>query len=405
MSILRDITVQSKKYWGTDEILIFIGARQSGKTTILKQIQSDLQKEGAQCFFLDLEDPDYLKLLNEHPKNLFRIFPIESDSAEKKNVVFVDEVQYLKDPSNFLKYIFDEHKENIKLIVSGSSAFYIDNKFKDSLAGRKHLFFVPTLSFKEFLRFKGKEVLSGKNFSALSLSEKSEIEIFYREFITYGGYPRAVLAPMAEKTEILREIAYSFIKKDIYESGIKQEESFYGLLRILAEQTGNLVNSSELANTLNVSKTAIDNYLFVMQKSFLIHLAKPFFRNVRKEITKMPKVFFLDLGLRNFFTKNFSPFDSRHDKGSLLENAVFRQLLDEYHKDDINFWRTSDQKEIDFVVGEKIALEVKADIRTFKDKNLQAFLGVYPDIKFSLVTLNGDTENISKYPVKNVWEI
>ncbi len=405
MSILRDITIKSKKYWNTDEILIFLGARQSGKTTILKQIQSDIEREGFRCFFLNLEDPDYLKLLNEHPKNLFKIFAIDGKIAEKKTVIFVDEIQYLKDPSNFLKYLYDEYKEKIKLIVSGSSAFYIDSKFKDSLSGRKHLFFVPTLSFKEFLRFKREELLSGKDISRLSLDEEKDIEILYREFMTYGGYPRVVLAETAEKEERLREVAYSFVKKDIYESGIKQEESFYGLLRILAEQTGNLVNSSELANTLNVSKTAIDNYLFVAQKSFLIHLAKPFFRNMRKEITKMPKVFFLDLGLRNFFAKNFEPFDSRHDKGRVFENAVFRQLLDTNHKDDIRFWRTSDQKEIDFVVGEKTAIEVKADSKTFKDKNLLAFLASYPEVKFILATMNSRTEAAGKYRTKNAWEM
>jgi hypothetical protein len=405
MSILRDITTQSKKYWDADEILIFIGARQSGKTTILKQIQTELTKENQPCFFLDLEDPDYLKLLNEHPKNLFKIFPIDTKLVEKKTVVFVDEIQYLKDPSNFLKYIFDEYKETIKLIVSGSSAFYIDSTFKDSLAGRKHIIFVPTLSFKEFLRFKNENSLSEKNLSEVSLDEKNRVEILYREFITYGGYPRVVLAETSEKEELLREIAYSFIKKDIYESGIKQEESFYGLLRLLAEQTGNLVNSSELANTLNVSKTAVDNYLFVMQKSFLIHLAKPFFRNVRKEITKMPKVFFLDLGLRNFFAKNFNVFDGRHDKGALLENSVFRQLLNNHHKDDINFWRTSSQKEIDFVVNEKEVIEVKTDAKTFKDKNLLTFLDSYPNMKFSLVTLNADSNPTEKYQIKNAWEM
>lgn len=405
MSILRGITTKSKKYWYMDEILLFVGARQAGKTTILKQIQAELQGEGYPCFFLNLEDPLYLTLLNEHPKNLFKIFTIDQSSGAKKNIVFIDEVQYLGNPSNFLKYFFDEYKDTIKLVVSGSSAFYIDRKFKDSLAGRKHIFFVPTLSFREFLRFKNEEVLSVKDFANLSLEEETRVSVFYREFITFGGYPRVALAPQSEKEELLREIAYSFVKKDIYESGIKQEEAFYGLLRILAEQAGNLVNASELANTLNVSKTAIDHYLFVMQKSFLIQLIKPFSRNARKEITKMPKVFFLDLGLRNFFARNFTTFDLRQDKGQVLENAVFRALLDTHHRDDVRFWRTSSGKEVDFVVEEKMAIEVKANAGAMKEKNFTAFIEAYPKMEFSIVTLDAKKEEQGKYVVKNVWEI
>lgn len=408
MNILRDITVNSRKYWYSDEMLIFIGARQAGKTTILKQIQTELEKEGKQCFFLTLEDPEYLSLLDEHPRNLFKIFSFNLNSKEnKKAVVFIDEIQYLKNPSNFLKYLYDEYKDNIKLIVSGSSAFYIDRKFTDSLSGRKHLFFVPTLSFREYVRFCGNDKLAEKNFSELSIDEKKDIDSFYREFIIYGGYPRVALAPIDQKEEILREIAYSFIKKDIYEAGIRQEESFYGLLRIFAEQIGGLVNTTELANTLNISKTAIDNYLFVMNKSFIIHLVKPFARNVRKEISKMPKAYFLDLGLRNFFIKNFSTFEVRHDKGQVLENAVFRELLNKHTRDDIRFWRTITKKEIDFIVAEKYAFEVKTNPYTVKEPHFKSLLELYPDILTTIVTFNTKVEvdTKQKYPIKNVWEL
>ena len=167
MSILRDITKKAQNYLDTEEILLFIGSRQAGKTTILKQLENFLQKNGQRTYFLNLEDPDYLTLLNDSPKNIFKIFSID---LNERNFIFIDEVQYLKNPSNFLKYIYDEHKEKIKLCVSGSSAFYIDEKFKDSLAGRKKIFNVPTISFKEFLRFKGEDVLSQKNFKILQLT-------------------------------------------------------------------------------------------------------------------------------------------------------------------------------------------------------------------------------------------
>jgi len=403
MSIIRDITIKSQKYLKNDEILLYIGARQAGKTTILKQLQGILEKEGELCQFINLEDPDYLELLNKSPKNLFKIFTLD---LNKKNYIFIDEIQYLKDPSNFLKYIFDEYKGKIKLLVSGSSAFYIDKKFKDSLAGRKKIFNIYTLSFAEFLRFKNEKKLSEKlEAKELSLSEKEKIILYLQEYILYGGYPRVVLSPLDEKIDILRELAYSYIKKDLYESNVRQEEVFYKLFKILASQIGNLVNSSELASTLGISKTATDNYLYIMQKSFHVYFLRPFYKNVRKELNKMPKIYFYDLGLRNFFGDNFKPYKLREDKGMLLENIVFRQLLEKYDINNLKFWRTNDKQEVDFIIKEKLALEVKAQPRQFKENKYKLFLKNYPDIKLSIATFDSGQEKIKNYPVIEAWRI
>ena len=403
MSIIRDITLSAKKYLKSDEILLFIGARQAGKTTILKQIKGHLEKNNKQAvYYLNLEDYEYLDLLNKTPKNIFKIFPIDKN---KRSYVFVDEVQYLKNPSNFLKYLFDEYRGKIKLIVSGSSAFYLDKKFKDSLAGRKKIFYVPTLSFREFLRFKNEINLSKKDFTKISLAEKEKISIYYREFIIYGGYPRVVLAEQNKKEEVLREIAFSYIKKDIYEAGIKQEEIFYKMFRILASQIGGLFNSLELANTLGVSKTTIDNYIYVMRKSFHIAFLNPFFRNTRKELTKMPKIYFYDLGLRNFFTNNLEPLEKRDDKGALLENAVFRQFRELFEKDQLKFWRTVQKNEVDFIVSEKKAFEVKINPNNFKKSKYKKFLELYSDIDLSIISIDKKDNEFSGYKIFNVWEV
>lgn len=402
MGIVRDVTVKAQKYLKNDDILLFIGSRQAGKTTILRQIEDILKKDNAAVYFLNLEDVEYLELLNKTPKNIFKIFPID---LSQKSFVFIDEVQYLANPSNFLKYLYDEYKGKIKLIVSGSSAFYIDKKFKDSLAGRKKIFEVPTLSFREFLRFKGETDFSQKNFDHLVLSEKEKIETHYRQYLLYGGYPRVVLAANEEKTEILREIAYSYIKKDIYEANIRQDEVFYKLFKILSSQVGNLANASELALTLGVSKTAIDNFLYVMKKSFHIELIRPFFKNKRKELTKMPKIYFSDLGLRNFFADNFKPFETRDDRGILLENAAMRQLAEKYGKEQIKFWRTIGKHEIDFIVDEKEAFEVKVNPAKTKEKNYKKFSESYPNINLSIISLGVPSEAIGKYKIIEVWQI
>lgn len=402
MSIIRDITTQAKKYLENNDILLFVGARQAGKTTILKQIQSYLENKNQTIHFLNLEDPDYLGLLNKSPKNLFKIFTID---LKKKTFLIIDEIQYLDNPTNFLKYFWDEYKEKIKIIASGSSAFYIDKKFKDSLVGRKKIFNVKTLSFREFLRFKNENELSLKDFDKISLSEKEKISISYQEYLVYGGYPRVVLSPVDEKEEVLRDIAYSYVKKDIYEANIKQDEIFYKLFKILASQTGNLINASKMANTLDVSKSSIDNYLYIMQKSFHINLIKPFFKNIRKELTKMPKIYFSDLGLRNFFISNFNTPETREDKGALLENAVFRQLREKYPKDKIKFWRTIDQNEIDFVVEEKKSFEVKINPRRIKEISYKKFFKNYPDIQFSVVSLNIKNDLKTQYKTIEAWQV
>jgi len=402
MSIIRDITTESLRHLEADEILLFIGARQSGKTTILKQIRDHLERQNDVCYFINLEDPEYLEILNKSPKNIFKIFSLD---LAQRSYIFIDEVQYLANPSNFLKYLYDEYKGKIKILASGSSSFYIDKKFKDSLAGRKRIFDVWTLSFREFLRFENEKELAKKDFKVISLSEREKILLYYNKYLLYGGYPRVVLSPIAEKRDVLREIAYSYVKKDIFEANIKQEETFLKLLKIFASQVGNLINTSELANTLGVSKTAIDNYLYVMQKSFHVCLIKPFFKNVRKELTKMPKVYFYDLGLRNFLIDDFKPFETRNDKGRLLENAVFRQLLEKRGRDEIRFWRTVQKNEVDFVVGDKSAFEVKTDPKKFKEKANRLFLESYPNINLTIVSFDVQQSSAGGYSLINAWEI
>lgn len=384
MDVKRDVFWELKENLDKPEILLLTGPRQVGKTTTMHQLEDFLLAKQEKVFFLNLEDPDYLKLLNQSPKNIFQIFPI---NLNKRTYLFIDEIQYLVNPSNFLKYLFDEYKNKIKLIVSGSSAFYLDKKFKDSLAGRKKLLIIFSLNFREWLRFKKEGDLAKKSFEGLTLSEKEKIDILYGEYLVWGGYPRVALAESeVEKTEILREIVFSYVKKDIYEANIRQDEDFYRLFKILAGQVGNLVNSNELAGTLGLSKTAVDNYLYILQKSFHICLCRPFFRNLRKELTRMPKVYFTDQGLRNFLINDFKLFSVRSDQGQLLENGIFRQLIDHYGVEAVKFWRTVAKKEVDFVLErEKLAYEVKVSPGKLKESKYNEFVKQYSDFKLEFI--------------------
>lgn len=385
MELQRDAFKEIVANLNRPEILLLTGPRQVGKTTVMRQTATYLAGQKQPVFWLNLEDPEYLSLLNQSPKKIFELLPI---NLQKRSYVFIDEVQYLTNPSNFLKYLYDEYKNKIKLIVSGSSAFYLDKKFKDSLAGRKKLLTVYSLNFREFLRFKSAGELAKKDFRKLALIEREKLDILYSEYLIWGGYPKVVLAAEnQEKEEILKELVYSYVKKDIFEANIRQDEDFYRLFKILAGQIGNLVNGNELAATLGLSKTAVDNYLYVLQKSFHIRLVRPWFKNLRKELTRMPKVYFTDPGIRNFLVNDLRPFMIRGDKGQLLENGIFRQLVDRYSGDSVKFWRTVTKKEVDFVLEkERLAYEVKTGLSHVNKKKYQEFIKQYPDFKLEFIS-------------------
>lgn len=394
----RDIVNKALKYINSEYILIFTGARQSGKTTILRHLYKNIKKN-RKAWFFNLEDLDYLSLLNESPKNLLSITGSEFN---EKITVFIDEIQYLNNPTNFLKYFFDEYKDKIKLIVSGSSAFYIDKKFKDSLAGRKRIFNVYPLSFSEFLFFKEQQELWTKFHQNVSLEnfgldnfnkiEQRQLKIYLDEYFRFGGYPEVVLeSDFDNKIEILRDLGESYVKKDVLESKVSYPEKYFQLLKILSAQAGNLVNKHELANTLGLSTSAIDNYLYIMLKSFHLTLINPYYANIRKELTKQKKVYYYDLGLRNLFLRNFDIIDLRPDKGQLFENFIFRELLEFVRLDDIKFWRTQNKNEVDFIVDDKYAFEVKYNINTVSLSKYKLFMNSYNDIKFNFVYHVGNT--------------
>ncbi len=373
------------------QITLLIGARQVGKTTLLEQLQDEAQQLGQNTHFITLEDPQYLELLNEHPDKLFEIIPPVND--DKKMILFIDEIQYLKDPSNFLKYHYDKHQDMLKMVVTGSSAFYIDEKFKDSLAGRKRIFTLPTLSFTESLHFQNRdELIPFVNSGSLPLVHRSELDRKLNEYLIYGGYPAVVLEPeLSEKQAALKEISDSYVKKDALEASLKFPDIYMKLLKIIASQSG-LFNSREVGNDLKIDRMTVEAYLRVMRKSFHVSIVKPFSRNLSKELRKMPKLYLNDLGLRNYFVNDFSPIASRDDKGNLLENYAFRLFLDHYPLDEIKFWRTQKGQEVDFIIAEKNAYEIKYNQSGYDPSKYQYFKEKYPGIPLALVHKNNILE-------------
>lgn len=373
------------------EFTILIGARQIGKSTLLKQIADELISKGEIVYSINLERKNVLQELDQDAENLFKFSPL---AEGKRIIVMIDEVQYLKDASGFLKLLYDEYADRLKIVATGSSAFYIDRNFKDSLAGRKRIFQMPTLDFDEFLDFKGKPELAN-DLTDLRKGEKQRSvyeNMFWAlldEYMNYGGYPAIVLEnDFATKKELLKEIRDSYIKRDILESGVNDEEKLYRLLMVLASQSGNLLNVNELSNTLRINNSTVENYLYILQKCFHISLVRPFYNNIRKELVKMPKVFLNDLGLRNILINYFAPIEQRADKGALLENFVFRKLLEKNEPDQLKFWRTADGHEVDFVVETSFqkgyAVEVKFQENESKLSKYKIFTNAYPEFPLQI---------------------
>ena len=390
--IKRNLFESLQSHLEKKEFTILTGARQTGKSTLLHQLENFCKEKNIPTVFLNLENKNILSELNESPLNVLNFLPI----TDKRTVILIDEIQYLVDPSNFLKLLYDEHAKTIKIVATGSSAFYIDKTFKDSLAGRKRIFHLYTCSFDEYLKMSGKEELYEeiKRLFANPAAKTTKMELLRQEwhnYMVYGGYPAVALEPNSkEKIACLRELRDSFVKRDILESGVQNENAFYNLFRIIASQTGSLINVNELSSSLKIKNETVNNYLYILQKCFHIALVRPFYRNLRKELTKMPKAYLLDNGLRNCLINNFEILAFRFDKGELWENTYFRLLVEKHGIDDIAFWRTTEGNEVDFVmnyVENPYAIEVKFDKNTIKESKYKLFRGTYPDIPLHFACL------------------
>ncbi|MFC1849590.1 ATP-binding protein [candidate division CSSED10-310 bacterium] len=387
------------------QISLIIGARQVGKTTLMKQLENKLASQGKRTYFLTLEDKRIRTMLSQSPDLLFQLIPPLTNG--ERIILFIDEIQYLDDPSNFLKLHYDQHSAQIKLIVSGSSSFYIDQKFRDSLAGRKRIFEMSTLSFEEMLKFMDRDDLvplyRDREVPYIHLDELRNL---LYEYLLYGGYPEVVLErDPDEKQVILRELATSYVKKDATDARLSFPEVYLNLMNILAGQIGGLLNSNKISSLAGIDIKTVNSYLYVMRKSCHITIVRPFSENVKKELKKMPKVYFNDLGLRNHFVTNFIPIGLRQDQGALLENYFFIVLKEAFHEDEIRFWRTQKKQEVDFIIEPHSpfcrAFEVKFTRDQFNAKKYRYFKQKYPHIPLTLVTLDNIHEvDLSRKAIK-----
>jgi len=384
----RKVVSQIINYLNYKEAIVIYGARQVGKTTIIKILMGELENQGVPAeaiFYIDLEDLDMLNVCDNGIESLIKYIEART-SYTAKIYLFIDEIQYMNNASSFIKLMVDNYSDRFKLIVSGSSVLDIKSKVKQSLVGRIFTFEVYGLDFEEYLWFQGK-IFNLRRIGD-SKTEK-ELKQLFEEFIYYGSYPRvALIRDIDVKKSYLKELIQTYIKKDIRDIGrIRNIFKFNNFLRILADQAGNLLNVDNLASSVGIARETVYDYLILLEGTYIVRRINPFFRNLKSELTKMPKIYFEDSGILNYLKYNDIV---KKVSGDLFENVMFAEFRKRINLDSLRYWRTQSKKEVDFIIEKRnsiYAFEIKKLYSGQRITGLEHFQSKYRQSKTFIVTL------------------
>ncbi len=392
MKIKRSLVEDLRGHLKAKEITLLVGSRQTGKTTLLRQLMEERQTVGEQCLFFNLDYEPDLRLFISQERLLKEL---ELATGRRHAYIFIDEMQRKENAGLFLKGVYDQLLP-YKFIVSGSGSLELKEKIHESLAGRKRLFEIETASFYEFAQFKTNYRYDNRISEYLSLHPETA-QLLMLEYLNFGGYPRVITAPdISEKRAVLREIYQSYLEKDIrLLLQIEKSQAFTSMMRLLALRIGNSVDYSNLSQDVGLSFSTLKKYLWYTEKTFVLELLPPYFRNKEKEIVKAPQVYFKDLGLRNITIEKAGKIQSAHEAGFEFQNFVYR-LLRKYIGDQLytlHYWRTKGQAEVDFVIDrgqDLLPVEVKAKSLTRPkiSRSLSSFLDTYSPAEAWLINLS-----------------
>lgn len=374
------------------KIVLLLGARQVGKTTLLKELCRELSTE-SRCLFLDTDIVSNYEKISTF-ENFMNTLKTNGYAEEQKEkfYVFLDEFQ--KHPSlvAIMKNVYDSFN-NIKIYASGSSSLAIKSQIQESLAGRKKVHEIHPLDFEEFIYFKQDNILSEqlKNAAGLKGDKLSivlkELSSALHEFLIFGGYPEVVLKDKKqEKIDILESIFDLYVKKDLVDF-LKVEKILHvkKLIEFLAVNHGQKIKYEEISQTASLKYAESKDYIEILKETYIIHPLTPFYTNKNKELAKIPKIYFIDPGVRNYFIRNFNPLSLRSDAGSLFEGFIISEFLKKGIRN-IRFWQDKIGNEVDIILekdAECIPIEVKfkKELKSEDLKSLDAFFAAYPKTK------------------------
>lgn len=364
--IKRYYSKKISKFLEPNKVLVLYGPRQAGKTTLLKEFLKSYKKN---AYSSTGENSNLQRILESN--DFSKIIPFFKDY----NLIAIDEAQKIENIGQGLKIIVDQIK-GIKIIATGSSSFDLSNKIGEPLVGRQKVIKLFPISAIEL----------ADNYGKMFLNDQLE------NLLIYGSYPEIITAKSySKKKEYLVQIRDSYLCKDILEfEKIKNNRKILDILRLIAFQIGNEVSLEEIGNSLSMSKNTVEKYLDLLEKSFILINVRGFSKNLRKEVTKMSRYYFYDTGIRNAIIENFNPLENRNDIGMLWENFIIIERIKKqmYHSIFSNnyFWRTYDQKEIDWVEereGKLFGYEIKWGNK--KTKEPKIWKQTYSEAKFKII--------------------
>lgn len=359
----RSLYPELKAHLSKKQVTVITGMRRVGKSTAVKFLIKETGLDNV--LYLDCERVEVRVLFGrpnyEEIKSELELMGFD---FTKPGVIAIDEIQLSSNLPSIIKYLYDTYQT--KFIVTGSSSYYIKNKFSESLAGRKRIFELFPLDFKEFLQFKevwkddfGKYAC--KNFTYAWYNQMKNL---YLEFITYGGFPEVVLEQNPDdKKDMLTDIINSFIELDVkLLADYSKSEDLYKLIKLLAARTGNKIDHSKLSSISGINRQKIASYIQLFEQTYLIYQIEPFTYNVDREIATQRKLFFSDTGILQALTGNLL------SSGQIIENAVAVQLK---NLGGLNYYQRKSGQEIDFILNGEIAIEVK-ETAVLQDNNTLA---------------------------------
>ena len=376
MSIQRQIINNIEKDFYKGKIIILLGARQVGKSTLIQTLPS-LKLNNT--LWLDGENADVHQLLkNANSERLKQL-------AGNNKVVVIDEAQKIENIGSILKLFADYCKE-IQVIASGSSSFELRNSLNEPLTGRKFEYRLFPVSFSEMVQHTD------------LLQEIRQLP----QRLVYGYYPEIVTHP-EDAERLLRFLSDSYLYKDIFLfKGIKKPEKMLELLKLLAWQIGSEANYNELSNTLKIDNQTVESYIEMLEQAFVIYKLPAYHTNQRTELKKSKKIYFNDLGIRNALINDFRYIEIRNDAGALFENFVINELRkqNEYKQIYANFyfWRNTDQREIDLIIEKNNVLQT-IEIKwnpTKKASLTKSFTNIYGETNFKVIHRENFFEEIEK---------
>ncbi|MCL4353126.1 ATP-binding protein [Patescibacteria group bacterium] len=337
------------------KLILVLGARQVGKTTLIKDIGSALEGEGRKVLYLNCDLSEDITAINTASKAVLERLLV----LPKADVLLIDEAQRLDNPGLSLKIIHDNFPQ-VRVLATGSSSFDLKNKLSDPLTGRYLDFTLYPFSFTEVLGLTG---------SANEILLKNRANELLPHAVLYGLYPEVYLETnIGQKQILLGKLVESYLFKDILTfQRVKNAQAIKDLTKALAYQIGSEVNENELSRRLKIDRKTVVSYLDVLEKAYVIVSAHPYSKNPRREIGKNYKIYFVDLGIRNALIGDFNPITLRADLGAVWENFLFmerRKLFANSQKSLTSyFWRSYSGSEVDYI--EKIS---NKDIQAFEFK-------------------------------------